>query len=74
MLATLPADSLILDGEVVVADSRGIPDFALLHADLAAGRKDRLLRRTGRRRNVKMATRRPSIRLPYAARSIGGGV
>ena len=27
----------------MVADSRGIPDFGLLHADLAAGRKDRLL-------------------------------
>jgi bifunctional non-homologous end joining protein LigD len=34
---------LILDGAAVVADSRGIPDFGLLHADLAAGRKDRLL-------------------------------
>jgi hypothetical protein len=64
-LATLPADSVILDGEVVVADSRGIPNFALLHADLAAGREDRLLRRTGRRPNAKMATRRPSIRLTY---------
>jgi hypothetical protein len=29
--------------EAVVADSRGIPDFGLLHADLAAGRTDRLL-------------------------------
>ena len=38
-----PANDLILDGEAVVADSRGIPDFGLLHADLAAGRKDRLL-------------------------------
>ena len=42
-LAALPAKDLILDGEAVVADSRGIPDFGLLHADLAAGRKDRLL-------------------------------
>jgi bifunctional non-homologous end joining protein LigD len=42
-LATLPARDLILDGEAVIADSRGIPDFGLLHADLAAGRKDRLL-------------------------------
>jgi bifunctional non-homologous end joining protein LigD len=42
-LATLPVTDLILDGEAVVADSRGIPDFGLLHADLAAGRKDRLL-------------------------------
>jgi bifunctional non-homologous end joining protein LigD len=42
-LAAVPADDLILDGEAVVADSRGIPDFALLHADLAAGRQERLL-------------------------------
>jgi bifunctional non-homologous end joining protein LigD len=42
-LAALSAKDLILDGEAVVADSRGIPDFGLLHADLAAGRKDRLL-------------------------------
>jgi bifunctional non-homologous end joining protein LigD len=42
-LAVLPAQDLILDGEAVVADSRGIPDFRLLHADLAAGRQDRLL-------------------------------
>jgi bifunctional non-homologous end joining protein LigD len=41
-LAALPAKDLILDGEAVVADSRGVPDFGLLHADLAAGRKDRL--------------------------------
>ena len=42
-LTALPANDLILDGEAVVADSRGVPDFGLLHADLAAGRKDRLL-------------------------------
>ena len=42
-LAALPADYLILDGEALVADSRGVPDFGLLHADLAASRKDRLL-------------------------------
>jgi bifunctional non-homologous end joining protein LigD len=42
-LAVLPAKDLILDGEAVVADSRGIPDFGLLHADLAAGRRKRLL-------------------------------
>jgi bifunctional non-homologous end joining protein LigD len=42
-LAILPATDLILDGEAVVADSRGVPDFGLLHADLAAGRKDGLL-------------------------------
>jgi bifunctional non-homologous end joining protein LigD len=42
-LTALPAKDMILDGEAVVADSRGIPDFGLLHADLAAGRRDRLL-------------------------------
>jgi len=42
-LAALPADDLILDGEALVADSRGVPDFGLLHANIAAGRKDRLL-------------------------------
>jgi ATP-dependent DNA ligase len=42
-LVALSAQDLILDGEVVVADSRGIPDFGLLHAALAAGRQDRLL-------------------------------
>jgi bifunctional non-homologous end joining protein LigD len=42
-LATLPATDLILDGEAAVADSHGVPDFGVLHADPAAGRKDRLL-------------------------------
>jgi ATP-dependent DNA ligase len=35
-LAALPANDVILDGEAVVADSRGVPDFGLLHTDLAA--------------------------------------
>jgi ATP-dependent DNA ligase len=30
-LAALPAQDLILDAEVVVADSRGVPDFGLPH-------------------------------------------
>jgi bifunctional non-homologous end joining protein LigD len=42
-LRALPSKDLILDGEAIVADARGIPDFGLLHADLAAGRNDRLL-------------------------------
>jgi bifunctional non-homologous end joining protein LigD len=42
-LAALPANDLILDGEAIVADSRGMPDFGLQHADLAAGRQNRLL-------------------------------
>jgi bifunctional non-homologous end joining protein LigD len=42
-LTALPSKDLILDGEAVVADSRGVPDFGLLHAHLAARRQDRLL-------------------------------
>jgi bifunctional non-homologous end joining protein LigD len=41
-LAALPAHDLMLDGEALVANSRRVPDFKLLHADLAADRKDRL--------------------------------
>jgi hypothetical protein len=40
-LRALPAKDLILEGEAVVA--RGIRDFELLHADLVAAGKDRLL-------------------------------
>jgi bifunctional non-homologous end joining protein LigD len=42
-LAKVEAKYLIADGEVVVIDNQGVPDFAALHADLAAGRTDRLL-------------------------------
>jgi bifunctional non-homologous end joining protein LigD len=42
-LAKLQAKYLIADGEVVVIDSHGVPDFSALHADLATGRTDRLL-------------------------------
>jgi bifunctional non-homologous end joining protein LigD len=42
-LAAVPPNDLILDGEAVVADSRGVPDFGLLHADITVGRRDRLL-------------------------------
>jgi bifunctional non-homologous end joining protein LigD len=42
-LAALAARDLILDGEAVVADMRGVADFGLLHAALAAGDKERIL-------------------------------
>jgi bifunctional non-homologous end joining protein LigD len=42
-LTRLPVNDLVLDGEMIVADASGVPDFAALHADLAAGRKDRLV-------------------------------
>jgi bifunctional non-homologous end joining protein LigD len=38
-----PANDLILDGEVIVPDERGIARFSDLQADLAAGRKDRMV-------------------------------
>ena len=61
-VAALPAKDLILDGEAVVVDSRGIPDFGLLHADLAGGRKDRLLyyRRPGYPSTARMTPPGPS--------------
>jgi hypothetical protein len=61
-LATLPATDLILDGGAVVAGSRGIPDFGLLHAALAAGRQDRLLyhRRPGHPSTARMTPPGPS--------------
>jgi bifunctional non-homologous end joining protein LigD len=42
-LRALPARDVILDGEVVVTDNRGISDYHLLQADLAKGRTDRLV-------------------------------
>src|SRR5882757_9068254 len=41
-LKRLPARQCILDGEIVVADTRGIADFHLLQDDLARSRADRL--------------------------------
>ena len=42
-VADLPANDVILDGEVIVQRSDGVSDFSLLQADLAAGRSDRLV-------------------------------
>jgi len=36
------AESVILDGEIIVSGPKGVPDFAALVADLAKGRTDRL--------------------------------
>jgi bifunctional non-homologous end joining protein LigD len=38
----LGAESVIVDGEAIVAGPEGVPDFAALHADLARGRTDRI--------------------------------
>ena len=40
-VAALPAETALLDGEVVVEDERGISNFSLLQTDLKDGRSDR---------------------------------
>jgi bifunctional non-homologous end joining protein LigD len=40
-LKTLGLSSALIDGEIVVEDSAGLPSFTLLQADLSAGRRDR---------------------------------
>ena len=42
-LRQLKAKEFVLDGEVVLVDARGIPDFSMLHAALAAGSTEQLL-------------------------------
>lgn len=42
-MSQLRLRSAILDGELVVPDANGVPDFHLFESDLAAGRQDRLL-------------------------------
>src|SRR3954452_11564559 len=42
-IAELPVDEAILDGEVVAVDAKGRPDYAMLQADLAKRRSDRLV-------------------------------
>ena len=40
-LAGLGLSSALIDGEIVVEDSAGLPSFAVLQSDLSAGRRDR---------------------------------
>jgi bifunctional non-homologous end joining protein LigD len=42
-VAALPAETALLDGELVVEDGKGISSFSLLQADLKDGRGDRLI-------------------------------
>jgi bifunctional non-homologous end joining protein LigD len=42
-LADWPANDLILDGEIVVPDEKGISNFSELQADLASGRMNRMV-------------------------------
>jgi bifunctional non-homologous end joining protein LigD len=41
-LKGLPADELILDGEIIVQDEHGVSDFSALQSELARRRSDRL--------------------------------
>ncbi len=42
-VAALPAETALLDGELVVEDDKGISSFSLLQTDLKDGRGDRLI-------------------------------
>jgi bifunctional non-homologous end joining protein LigD len=42
-VAALPAETALLDGELVVEDDKGISSFSLLQSDLKDGRDDRLV-------------------------------
>ena len=42
-IAALPADTALLDGELVVENDKGASNFSLLQIDLKAGRGDRLI-------------------------------
>ncbi len=42
-VASLPADTALIDGELVAEDHKGVSDFSLLQTDLKAGRDDRFV-------------------------------
>jgi bifunctional non-homologous end joining protein LigD len=42
-VASLPAETALLDGELVVEDQKGLSSFSLLQTDLKAGRSDRFV-------------------------------
>jgi bifunctional non-homologous end joining protein LigD len=42
-VAALPAETALLDGELVVEDQKGLSSFSLLQTDLKAGRRDRFV-------------------------------
>ncbi len=42
-LTEVPANSLVLDGEVIVQGETGVADFDALQADLASGRSERMV-------------------------------
>jgi bifunctional non-homologous end joining protein LigD len=42
-VARLAADTALIDGEIVVENSRGVPDFSMLQAALSQGERDRFV-------------------------------
>ena len=42
-IAKLPAETALIDGELVSEDAKGISRFSLLQQDLKAGRHDRMV-------------------------------
>jgi bifunctional non-homologous end joining protein LigD len=42
-VARLDADTALIDGEIVVENSRGVPDFSMLQAALSRGERDRFI-------------------------------
>jgi bifunctional non-homologous end joining protein LigD len=42
-LTDLPANNIVLDGEVIVQGETGVADFDALQADLASGRSERMV-------------------------------
>jgi len=42
-IADLPAETALIDGEIVVEDDNGVSNFSLLQQDLKAGRHDRMV-------------------------------
>ncbi len=78
-LATLKAETALLDGELVVEDQKGVSSFSLLQTDLKAGRSDRfvynvfdLLYRDGRDlTGLPLVERKAELQRLLPAKSVG---
>jgi bifunctional non-homologous end joining protein LigD len=79
-VAALPAETALLDGEIVVEDDNGISNFSLLQTDLKDGRSDRfvyyvfdLLHRDGRDLTGEPLTARKAALANLLQRDGAGG-
>ncbi len=80
-VAALPAETALIDGEVVVEDERGISNFSLLQTDLKDGRTDRfayyvfdLLHLDGRDLTTEPLVARKAALARLLKGNAGGGV